>query len=207
MPAALFKDELLVRTAHGMEPTPRAQELQDSVRQILLQTERLMHSEALFEPGRSERTVSLELSHGRSIRSESLLPDRMVCAMREGHPLSTGRLTLKRFLAARHLRVAMSPTDLRFVESKLAARGLGRRIAINVPQWLLVPEMLRETDFLGVVSERFGRKLASQGIVCKRLPLESPEFEWRIYSHHRHAHSRAHAWMKQLVTDVAAGLA
>lgn len=252
----LFRDELLVRTAQGMEPTPRAIELQESVRRILQQAEQLLHSDALFDPGTSERTftirmsdlvgslllpecmgrlaavapgisldvlhmspersvraleedqldfaVSFELSHGRSIQSESLLSDRMVCAMREGHPLATGRLTLKRFLEARHLRVAMSPTDLRFVDSKLAARGLARKIAISVPQWLLVPEMLRETDFLGVVSERFGAKLASQGIVCRRLPFESPEFEWRIYSQRRHAHSKAHDWMKQMIVDVAA---
>ncbi len=31
---ALFKDELLVRTSQGMEPTPRAIELQASVRRI-----------------------------------------------------------------------------------------------------------------------------------------------------------------------------
>lgn len=255
---ALFKDELLVRTAHGMEPTPRALELSDAVHQILLQTERLMHSDALFDPETSERTftirmsdlvsslilpgcverlasaapgvaldvlhmapersvraleadqldfaVSFELSHGRSIRWASLLSDRMVCAMRSGHPLSSGRLTLKRFLAARHLRVAMSPTDLRFVDSKLAERGLNRSIAVSIPQWLLVPEMLRDSDLVGVVSERFGHKLASQGIVCRPLPFPSPEFDWRIYFHHRHAHSKPHSWMKQLISDVATDL-
>lgn len=49
---ALFKDELLVRTANGMEPTLRALELRDAIHQILLQAERLMHSDALFEPDR-----------------------------------------------------------------------------------------------------------------------------------------------------------
>ncbi len=255
---ALFKDELLVRTAHGMEPTPRALELRESVHQILQQTERLMQSGALFDPSTSKRSftirmsdlvgslllpglmqklssaapgisldvlhiapdrsiraleedqldfaVSFELTHGKSIKSEPLLPDRMVCAMREGHPLARGRLTLKKFLEARHLRVAMSPTDLRFVDSKLAARGLIREIAVNVPQWLLVPEMLRDTDLLGVVSERFGDKLTPHGIICRSLPFEAPEFAWRIYVHHRHAHSRAHLWMMQLMREVSSGV-
>ena len=254
----LFKDELLVRTAHGMEPTARAIELGESVRQILLQTERLVHSDSLFDPGISQRTftirmsdlvgslllpgcmhrltnvapgialdvlhmspersiraleedqldfaISFELTHGKSIHSEALLSDKMVCAMRKGHPLSTGRMTLKRFLDARHLRVAMSPTDLRFVDSKLAAQGLSRKISINVPQWLLVPEMLRETDLLGVVSERIGNKLTAQGIVCKPLPFDVPEFEWMIYSQHRHIHSNAHTWMKELLREIAAAL-
>lgn len=252
----LFKDELLVRTARGMEPTARALELEAAVRRILLQTESLVLSERPFDPGSSERdftirmsdlvgalllpgcmqrllagapgvtldvlhmslersiraleddqldfAVSFDLVHGRAIHSETLFTDRMVCAMRAGHPLSTGRLTLERFLGAQHLRVAMSPTDLRFVDSMLATQGLGRRIAIKVPQWLLVPEMLRETDLLGVVSERIGRKLAGQGIVCKPLPFASPEFEWKIYWHQRHARSSAHAWLKRLVLDEAA---
>lgn len=254
----LFRDELLVRTARGMEPTARAIELGESVRQILLQTERLVQSDSAFDPGTSERTftirmsdlvgslllpgcvrklasiapgitldvlhiaperairaleedqldlaVSFDLPHGQLIRSESLMSDRMVCAMRKGHPLSTGRMTMKRFLDAHHLRVAMSPTDLRFVDSQLAMQGLSRRISVNVPQWLLVPEMLRETDLLGVVSERIGNKLESQGIVCKPLPFESPEFEWKIYSQHRHVHSKAHGWIRQLMIDEAADL-
>ena len=252
----LFKDELLVRTAHGMEPTARAIELSESVRQILLQTERLVLTDSSFDPGSSERTftirmsdlvgslllpgcvrklasiapgitldvlhiapersvraleedhldfaISFDLAHGRLIRSDTLMSDRMVCAMRKGHPLSAGRMTMNRFLDARHLRVAMSPTDLRFVDSQLATQGLGRKISVNVPQWLLVPEMLRQTDLLGVISERIGNKLESQGIVCKPLPFESPEFEWKIYSQHRHVHSRAHAWMKQLIIGEAA---
>lgn len=252
----LFKDELLVRTAQGMEPTARALELRDAVHQILLQTERLVHSDLQFDPGTSERTftmrmsdlvgslllpgcvhrlastapgvtldvlhmspersiraleddqldfaVSFDLAHGRSIHAETLFTDRMVCAMRAGHELSSSRLTLKRFLEARHLRVAMSPTDQRFVDSKLATQGLSRRIAVNVPQWLLVPEMLRETDLLGVISERIGKKLSGQGIVYKPLPFESPEFDWKIYRHHRHAHSKAHAWLKQVMFDEAA---
>jgi len=252
---ALFKDDLLVRTAQGMEPTPRALELAESVHQILAQTERLMESAAQFDPATSQRVftirmsdlvgllllpgimarlaatapgvslevlhiapersvraleedrldfaVSFELAHGRTIVSEALFPDHMLCAMRAGHPLARGRLTLKRFLQARHLRVAMSPTDLRFVDSKLAEMGVARQIAVNIPQWLLVPEMLRNTDFVGVVSERFGNKLAGEGIVCKPLPFASPEFAWHLYHQQRHVHSQAHGWLKQLVLDVA----
>ncbi|WP_261793389.1 LysR substrate-binding domain-containing protein, partial [Pseudomonas aeruginosa] len=131
---------------------------------------------------------------------------RMVCAMRSEHPLATGTMTLKRFLDAGHLRVAMSPTDHRFVDSKLAAEGLSRKISVNVPQWLLVPEMLRETDLLGVISERIGNKLTGQGIVCTPLPFEVPEFQWMIYSQNRHVHSHAHGWMSRLLHDVAEGL-
>jgi len=254
---ALFKDDLLVRTAHGMEPTPRALELAEAIHQILAQTGRLLEDDTQFDPATSQRVftmrmsdlvgslllpgimarlaatapgvsldvlhiapersvraleedrldfaVSFELAHGHAIVSEALFPDRMVCAMQAGHPLAQGRLTLKRFLQARHLRVAMSPTDLRFVDSKLAEMGVARQIAVNIPQWLLVPEMLRDTDFIGVVSERFGHKLAAQGIICKPLPFTSPEFAWHLYHQRRHARSQTHGWLKRLILDVARG--
>jgi len=59
---ALFKDDLLVRTARGMEPTPRALELSESIHQILLQAERLMHSDALFDPATSQRSFTIRMS-------------------------------------------------------------------------------------------------------------------------------------------------
>ena len=157
-----------------------------------------------LEEDQLDFAISFELDHGKTIRTEPLLDDRMVCAMRQGHPLGSGRLTLERFLEAHQLRVAMSPTDLRFVDSKLAQRGLARRISLNVPQWLLVPEMLRSTDLLGVISACIGRKLASQGIVCKPLPFETPAFEWKIYWHRRQDRSEAHAWLRQLIAETAA---
>lgn len=255
----LFKDELFVRTARGMEPTARALELRDSVKQILMQAEKLVQSDSRFEPRRSSRSftirmsdllgylllpgclhevaklapnvtlnvlhiapdrairaleddrldfaVSFDLAHGRSTRSEVLFTDRMVCAMRVGHPLASRRMTLDRFLAAKHLRVAMSPTDLRFVDSKLSQKGLSRTISLNVPQWLLVPALLRESDLVGVVTERFGEKLAGQGVVCRPLPFESPEFDWRIYWQQRHARSDAHSWLRKVIAGVASELA
>jgi DNA-binding transcriptional LysR family regulator len=150
--------------------------------------------------------VSFDLAHGRSITAQLLFNDRMVCAMREGHPQSTGRMTLKRFLEARHLRVAMSPTDLPFVDSKLTAKGLSRRISLSVPQWLLVPALLRETELIGVITERLGTKLTEQGIVCRPLPFESPEFVWSLSWQQRHARSEAHTRMKALILDQASAL-
>src|SRR4051812_3008922 len=71
-----------------------------------------------------------------------LLKDQMVCVMRNDHPLAIRPLSLSDFLEAKHLKVSMSPTDLRFVDDVLAQQGLTRRVALNVPHWLLVPHVL-----------------------------------------------------------------
>ena len=58
----IFKDELLVRTARGMQPTPRALELAGPVRQILQQTERIFESDAGFAPQSAAREFTARMS-------------------------------------------------------------------------------------------------------------------------------------------------
>ncbi|MGG1947441.1 LysR family transcriptional regulator [Trinickia sp. NRRL B-1857] len=58
----MFKDEILVRAAAGMELTPRAKALAPTIRQILQQIEALLASEQSFDPLQSERQFALRMS-------------------------------------------------------------------------------------------------------------------------------------------------
>ncbi|EJN39644.1 transcriptional regulator [Pseudomonas sp. GM84] len=247
----VFKDELFIRSGGTMEPTPRALELGEAVRQILRQTERLMTSDVAFDPATTEReftgrmsdltgylllpdmlaalasqapkitldilhmspertikaletdqldfAISMQLRHNNSICSEQLFEDQMVCVMRSDHPLAEKDLTLNDFLAADHLRVAMSPTDIRFVDNVLADHGFTRNVVAKVPHWLLVPAVLERSDLLAVISGKLVDKFASPGLVSKKLPFESEPFSWDIYWHKRNEGSAAHRWLRELI--------
>jgi DNA-binding transcriptional LysR family regulator len=58
----LFQDELLVRTATGMQATARALELAEPTRQVLRQVERVFESDAGFDAATSARTFTIRLS-------------------------------------------------------------------------------------------------------------------------------------------------
>src|ERR1700758_1485715 len=58
----LMKDELLIRTPFGMEPTPRALELAEPVRQILRQAERILEAPGHFDPGTSTTRFRVRMS-------------------------------------------------------------------------------------------------------------------------------------------------
>ncbi|MGD9827872.1 MAG: LysR family transcriptional regulator, partial [Hyphomicrobiaceae bacterium] len=58
----VFSDELLVRTATGMQPTPRAEALIEPVRQALAQIERALASDRGFDAGASARHFAVRLS-------------------------------------------------------------------------------------------------------------------------------------------------
>ncbi|HWL29156.1 MAG TPA: LysR family transcriptional regulator [Burkholderiaceae bacterium] len=255
----VFKDELFIRTAKGMEPTPRALELAQHVHSILHQATRLMTSDIQFDPESSERVfsarmsdlvgililpglmariraeaagisldtvhlspeqtiealetdrldlaVSMELQHTSAIRSETLFADRMACVVGKNHPLAEGKVTLRQFLSYSHLRVSMSPTDIRFVDSVLAAKGHERKIALNVTHWLLVPQILQETDLVAVMSERAAQRIAGPGVVVRALPFATPSFSWQLYWHRRYEHSRAHQWLRMQLHEVVKALA
>ena len=254
----VFRDELFVRTAKGMEPTPRAMELGPAVRSILQQTTRLMASDAFFDAATSERqfvcrmsdlvgalllpplfarlgthapmlslevvhlppdetvsalegdrldvAVSMHLHHGSSIRSDPLFTDRMVCLMRDGHPLATGAMTFKKLLSYGHVRVAMSPTDIRFVDSVLAERGMQRKVVLTVPHWLLVPRVLASTDLVTVISERVATTFLERGMVMRSLPYASEQFQWTMYWNRRFEHSRAHQWLRESIVASCEGM-
>ena len=252
----LFGDELYLRGPGGMEPTARALELEDGVRQTLRQAERLLSTDIAFDPATSKRTfngrmsdlvgclalpgiasrlreraphmtlqilhmaperaikaletdqldfaISMGLVHPESMRSEALMQDRMCCAMGAAHPLAGTRLTLDRFLAASHLRVAMSPTDKRFVDDELAARGLRRNVVMTVPHWMLIPPLLQAGQLISVVSRRFAARFEGSGIDVRPLPFASPPFDWTLYWHRRDEQGAAHRWLRQLLHEACA---
>lgn len=148
--------------------------------------------------------VSMGLLHSTSIHSEKLMDDRMVCVMRAGHRLADQPMTLDAFLSEKHLKVSMSPTDLRFVDDVLAKEGLSRRVALNVPHWVLVPRILEGCNMVAVMPERFARAVACDRLVQRELPLASPSFEWSAYWHRRHQGDRAIKWLIARLAEAAA---
>jgi DNA-binding transcriptional LysR family regulator len=143
--------------------------------------------------------VSMGLEHSSAVRSEPLFVDRMVCVMRKSHPLARRGLTLESFLRQRHLRVAMSPADRRFVDDVLARRKAERQVALNVPHWLIVPHILVRTDLISVMPERYAAAVAGRTLVFRNLPFASDPFEWRLYWHRRHERDPPNAWLRDAV--------
>src|SRR6201999_2893394 len=103
--------------------------------------------------------ISMGLDHSNAIRSENLLHDRMVCIMRKSHPAAGKSFTFESFIAQQHVKVSMSPTDVRFVDDVLAGLGHQRKIVLNVPHWLVVPHVLKKTDLLAVMPGHLAQAL------------------------------------------------
>lgn len=253
----MFSDELLVRTATGMQPTPRAIELVQPLRNLLRQVERVLESDSNFDPGTSQRTftvrmsdilaylilpllvarrppdahiglnilhlppsatvdaierdeidvaVSMGLDHSSSICSQTVMRDQMVCLMRKHHPAAGSELTFDKFIEQEHIKVSMSPADLRFVDDVLAQLDHSRKIALNVPHWLVVPRILKKSDLFAVMPGRLAAALMDDELRMTELPFESAPFDWKMYWHRRHDQSKANKWLRDQVNAVCSSL-
>jgi len=255
---SLFDDELLIRTAAGMAPTPRALELAAPVQQLLRQTERLLESDSSFNPATSnlhyrlrmsdvleylllpqllstlrkeapgitldvvhlppaatisalevdaiDLAVSMDLDHPIAVRSKPLFRDRMVCLLDKSHPAAFNGMTLEQFLDASHLKVSISPTDGRYADAALSAMRHARRIAVNVPHWLIVPHLLQHSSLIAVISERLAASFVEDRLTTQPLPFPSTGFTWSLYWHRRHDHIPAQRWLRERVDRVVQAL-
>lgn len=160
-----------------------------------------------LEADACDAALSMGLAHGAAIRRDALLEDRMVCVFRRGHPATRRPLDIERFLRLDHLRVSISPVDSRFVDDVLARMGQRRRVALNVPHWLVVPAVLRLTDMVAVMPERLANVLAAptDGFTLRDVPFESSSFEWALYWHRRREGSAEHDWFRRLLAVAIQG--
>jgi len=72
----VFADPLFVRTSQGLDPTPRALELAEPVRDAMRAVDRCFRAEEAFVPARAERTFSLASSdYGAFVLAPKILSE------------------------------------------------------------------------------------------------------------------------------------
>lgn len=135
--------------------------------------------------------------------SRLLYEERYVCAVRRQHPLRGRRITLDQF--CRYPHVLVSPTEGGFVgptDRALAERGRQRRVALSVPGFLILPEILQTEDLVAVVPERVldGHRA---GLRTFAPPLPIPGFSVLALWHPRVQHDAAHRWLRELLAATA----
>jgi len=121
-------------------------------------------------------SLALPPTMPRDIRSEAAYAERLVCAMWRKAAPPAGRLTLKQFVAARHVEVALQGKyAIDYVDGALAPLGHRRSIALSVPQFALAAACVVGTTYITMLPASMSKGLAaSLPIAVFRPPLELP---------------------------------
>ena len=117
------------------------------------------------------------------IHTKNLYDERYICAIRHDHPIAQqSQLTLEQFCQ---------------LEPALQAMGLQRNVSLSVQNFIVLPELLEQSDLLAVVPERLIANLPN----LKRFepPLEIQGFTKTLIWHERTHKDPAYHWVRELI--------
>jgi DNA-binding transcriptional LysR family regulator len=137
-----------------------------------------------------------------AMHSRELFSDGFVCMVRKGHPVARARepLTLAKYLTLQHVVVAPSGSPGSVVDSELERRGKARRVALRVPNFLVTPGVIAESDFISTLPERLARQLAkTHPVKLLAAPVPLPRFTMSLAWHARLENDPAHRWLREVV--------
>ncbi|MFJ1732848.1 LysR family transcriptional regulator [Streptomyces sp. NPDC088254] len=136
-------------------------------------------------------------------RIEQLLDDRLVGVVRPGHPLASGRVTLRRFAAARHLVVSRRGRLEGPVDKLLAEAGLTRTVSASAPTFAAALLVARDADVVVMVPEKLCRPaVEALRLVAFAIPAALPDIRISQAWHPRFDADSAHAWLRGCVRQV-----
>lgn len=150
----LFKDDLLARGPHGMQPTGRALSLHPAVRSVLADIHSIVSTGHAFEPAKTSRTFRLSMSDAMSVEALPAIA-RRIC--REAPNIDLAISTSGPQESCR--RIADDEIDL----------AIG--VIPHVPQDLLSRELYRDT--LICVADKRNKRLKN-GRMDLQAYLDSP---------------------------------
>ena len=138
-----------------------------------------------------------------TLHSRILFQDHWIGVVREGHPLSAGKISSKRFAGGEHILISRRGRSSGPVDEALLAFGLTRDIVTSFGGFSAALTLVRESDLIATVPERHTSKLRS-GLHSFALPFEMPPISVSMLWHPRMDADPAHRWLRHCVREVCA---
>ena len=129
-----------------------------------------------------------------------LFRDRLVGAVREGHPLSRDEVTPAAYAAGGHILVSRRGRDSGPVDEALGVLGLRREIMTIVSGFSAALALARSTDLIATVPDCHTGELRA-GVHSFALPFPTPEIPVSLLWHPRLHSDPAHRWLRTCVRE------
>lgn len=138
------------------------------------------------------------------LRIQALFRDRFIGVVRAGHALASGRMSVARYAAGRHIMVSRRRRAAGPVDEALAALNRKRQVTTIVGGYAAALALARGSDLIATVPERHTANLRA-GMASFRLPVALPEMTVSIIWHPRMQADAGHRFLRECVRSVCAG--
>jgi DNA-binding transcriptional LysR family regulator len=128
-------------------------------------------------------------------RFEKMLP-------REEIPIKN-RISLDDYVQARHLLVSLREDMVGIVDEILAKKQLTRKVTVSVPNFLIVPFVLKDTDLIATLPIQIAENLMqSWEIQSFPLSFEMSGFSVDLLWHTKNERELGHQWLRGLIAQL-----
>ena len=139
-----------------------------------------------------------------SLKQKTIARETFSVALRRGHPALREKkeLSLETYIALDHILVAPRGLPGSIVDAALAKRGLTRRIALRLPNFVSVPFVVATTDLVSTLGGPLLRAASAHSdieIVPPPIPL--PMSEIVMVWHERAQLDPGHTWLRRIVEN------
>ena len=136
---------------------------------------------------------------------QKLYEEEFVIAVRKGHSFQRNP-TLKRYCDLEHLVVSHTGDVSGFVDVELAKRGLTRRVALTVPNFIFALSVLADTEMVSAMPRRFIEIHGARfDVVAVRAPLPLPRFSINVVLPKVAMMDAGLAWLVRLLGQLQTG--
>jgi DNA-binding transcriptional LysR family regulator len=155
--------------------------------------------EGSLTSGEIDAMIGIYSGDSPHIHRRILFTEKTQVLARQGHPaVHKGAMSLSNYLAQGHVLISPRGKPGSRVDDSLHLLGHSRRIAVMVPDFLLAPHLIAETDFLLTAGDRLlfsaVKYLPVQVLAC---PYSLPPFDVYLNWHARRHEDPAFRWFRQ----------
>jgi len=134
---------------------------------------------------------------------QALFRQQYICLLRKSHPLADkAKLNLTAFAEAEHVRIEAAGTGHGRVDVALERKKLHRKFRLTVPHYVALGDVLRHSNLIATVPERFADRILKPFDLVKRaLPIEVEHSAIHQFWHGRLHRDPGHVWMRQYISQ------
>jgi DNA-binding transcriptional LysR family regulator len=159
-----------------------------------------------LESGRLDLVIGTPRKAQPSLYRQSLYEEQYVGIARHDHPLKNQLETLKGYIRAVHCVVAPRGPALARLEAALAALSPERKVVLQVPDFLSVPTLVRQSDLVAAVPATLIEAHPDRSSLCVfKLPTTHAKFMVVQHWHRRVHEDTGNAWLRNAILGIVPG--
>lgn len=160
--------------------------------------------EAELAAGRIDVAFDVLLPVGSKILHQQLMEDHFRVVARQDHPAIGSRLTLKKYLAAKHIVVSSRQSGPSLEDFELSRLGYRRQVAMRCQHMYVAMKTAAVTDLLVTVPGSVARSgMKTSELKSWKMPVDLPPLAIQMYWHQNMDKESSNLWLRQLIWNEA----